>query len=105
MLRFDANLGFARANNEGIKLASAPLIFLLNNDAVVEPGTVPALLDAARHADSFGIFAPQMIRLSAQDRVDNRGLFIDLAGHCRQLDAGHVSGGRRLDQPAVHDSS
>ena len=29
------NLGFGKANNQGFKLSSAPLLFLLNNDAEV----------------------------------------------------------------------
>lgn len=44
------NLGFAGGNNQGLRLALATagvdLMWLLNNDTIVEPGTVAALRDA-----------------------------------------------------------
>jgi len=40
----DKNEGFARANNQGIALASGKYIVLLNNDTVVSSGWLPRLL-------------------------------------------------------------
>ena len=37
------NLGFARANNIGIKHASGNAIFLLNNDTVIDPRLIKKL--------------------------------------------------------------
>ena len=37
------NLGFSRANNQGIKEARGKYILLLNSDTVVRPGAVPAM--------------------------------------------------------------
>lgn len=82
------NLGFAAANNRALAHVTAPLVFLLNNDTVVEPGTVAALLAAARGAPGYAIFATQMVQLHAPDRVDNRGIYLDATAHCRQLDTG-----------------
>jgi N-acetylglucosaminyl-diphospho-decaprenol L-rhamnosyltransferase len=86
-VRLDRNLGFAAANNRALAVAEAPLLMLLNNDAVVLPGTLRALAAAARSAPEFGVFATQMLQLRHPDRVDNRGIYLDATGHCRQLDS------------------
>ena len=86
--RFEENHGFAVANNHGVGLARAQLILLLNNDTVLEPRAVAALFDAAVETQEIDVFAPQMLQMGQPDLVDNRGLYIDSAGHCRQLDSG-----------------
>lgn len=87
-LRLDRNYGFAIANNRALPHVVAPLVLLLNNDAELAPGALAALVDAAAAEPAFDVFATQMLRLRDPARVDNRGLYLDLSGHCRQLDAG-----------------
>lgn len=87
-LRLPDNRGFAAGNNAGLPLATGELIFLLNNDTVVEPGAIAALLAAAAERPEFSIFAPQMLRMHQPTVVDNRGIYLDRSGHLRQLDAG-----------------
>ena len=87
-VRLDRNYGFAIANNRAIPHVAAPLVLLLNNDAELRPGALAALLDAAAAEPAFDAFATQMLRLRDPARVDNRGLYLDVSGHCRQLDAG-----------------
>lgn len=48
----DRNLGFAAANNQGLRLASGTFLVLLNNDTVVPKGWVDGLL---RHLEDPGI--------------------------------------------------
>jgi len=43
ILRYECNLGFAAACNRGVEAASHDLVFLLNNDAVVEPDCISIL--------------------------------------------------------------
>lgn len=86
LVRLDRNYGFATANNRAIPHATAPLLFLLNNDTVVEPGALAALVDAARAHPAFDVFASQMVQLADPGRVDNRGIYLDATAHCRQLD-------------------
>jgi N-acetylglucosaminyl-diphospho-decaprenol L-rhamnosyltransferase len=48
-----ANLGFARANNVGIRATRSDLVLLLNPDTVVPAGAIDQLADAlAAHADA-----------------------------------------------------
>ena len=51
------NVGFARANNQGIRAATAPYVMLLNSDTVVHPGalrTLVSFLDRSRKTGAVG---------------------------------------------------
>lgn len=55
------NLGFAGANNQGIKLVlenNADYVLLLNNDTTVEPDFLTKLVEEAENDESAGIFGP-----------------------------------------------
>jgi GT2 family glycosyltransferase len=55
------NLGFGRANNAGIQLAlqgGAEHVFLLNQDAWVEPETLSHLIGLSRQHPDLGILSP-----------------------------------------------
>ncbi|MCF0207614.1 MAG: glycosyltransferase family 2 protein [Bacteroidales bacterium] len=55
------NLGFAKANNIGIKFAldnGADYVFLLNQDAWVEPNTIGLLLETFDKNNNVGIASP-----------------------------------------------
>jgi|APCry1669188970_1035186.scaffolds.fasta_scaffold01650_5 GT2 family glycosyltransferase len=58
------NVGFGRACNIAIRRVltdpTSEYIFILNNDAIIEPQTIPALLDAAASAPHAGIFGPKV---------------------------------------------
>lgn len=56
-----SNVGFASANNQGIRLSGAPAILLLNPDTILHPGSLPRMLQAfAAHAKA-GIVAPKLL--------------------------------------------
>lgn len=55
------NLGFGRANNIGIQLAverGFDYLFLLNQDAWIEPDTLGKLVEAAEKNSAYGILSP-----------------------------------------------
>ena len=55
------NLGFGRANNMGMQRAlerGFDYLFLLNQDAWIEPDTLGKLVDAARKDSTYGILSP-----------------------------------------------
>ncbi|MEI7534369.1 MAG: glycosyltransferase family 2 protein [Comamonadaceae bacterium] len=58
------NVGFGRACNIAIRRVlidpTSEYILLLNNDAIIEPETLPALLAAAAAAPQVGIFGPKI---------------------------------------------
>lgn len=73
------NIGFAKANNLGIRYAlakGAEAVFLLNQDAVTAPETIGTLVDAADNYPQFGIFSPL--------HLNGAGTALD-SGFCRYL--------------------
>jgi GT2 family glycosyltransferase len=73
VIGFSRNLGFAGAANEGIARTGAPLVLLVNNDAVLASGYV-ARLAAAIQTDA-GLAAAQGLVLSEDGRtIDSAGL-------------------------------
>lgn len=54
------NTGFSGGHNLGIQAVEADLYVLLNSDALLRPGFLKAMLDAAEHSPEAGFFAPQL---------------------------------------------
>jgi GT2 family glycosyltransferase len=65
LIRAPENLGFGRGNNLGIEWAltntDSEFIFILNNDAMVEPGTLQRLELAMEAHPEAGIVAPRIV--------------------------------------------
>jgi GT2 family glycosyltransferase len=55
------NLGFAAANNVGIRATTAPLILLLNSDTIVPPGAVDALVARANVRPDVAVLGPRLV--------------------------------------------
>lgn len=79
-IRNAANLGFAAANNQGIRASAAPLLATLNNDAWPEPGWLQALVEAADRAGPAGMFASKIVLNGPEARMDSAGIEVDRAG-------------------------
>jgi len=61
LVRNDRNLGFAQANNIGIRMSSGKYLYLINSDVVVRP---ECLLNIHRYMEAYpeiGILGPQII--------------------------------------------
>lgn len=54
------NTGFARANNQGVKLAHGTYVMLLNSDAIVHSGALQALVDVLRFNWNIGAVAARL---------------------------------------------
>ncbi len=66
LLKNARNEGYARGNNQGIALATAPLVLLLNSDTEVRdppegPGTLRTLVDFLRREPEYGGVAPRLV--------------------------------------------
>lgn len=95
LIRSPENLGFAAGNNLGMRAAmsrGAEYFWILNNDTLVEPDTLRALLDVA--VSRNGMFASAILRYPETDRVWCAGGWIDP----RSPRAGHV----HEDEPATN---
>ncbi|WP_217915156.1 glycosyltransferase family 2 protein [Miltoncostaea marina] len=71
VVRNPANLGFARACNQGAELAAAPVVVFLNADTEVRPGWLEPLLDAVEDP-SVGVAGSRL--LYPDGRVQHAGM-------------------------------
>lgn len=65
--------GFAVAATSGLRAARAPLIALLNDDAVPEPGWLAALVAAATRNPNAGSFASRVLHADEPSLIDSAG--------------------------------
>lgn len=57
----DRNLGFAKANNQGIRIAKGDYILLLNSDTVVKKGSLKKLVGFAKENNDSSLVAPKLL--------------------------------------------
>jgi len=69
-----SNLGFAGGVNVGIRAARGDLLLLLNNDAFVEPGCVPALVETMEQNPHLGAAAGVLTFDHRPDLVASAGI-------------------------------
>jgi len=58
------NVGFAKANNIGLRCASGEYVCLINSDIVVKPGCLKAMCDYMEEHTSVGLLGPQILNSS-----------------------------------------
>jgi GT2 family glycosyltransferase len=61
LLEQKENLGFGKANNIGVKIAlenNAEAVFLLNQDAKIDPGSIDVLMNCSINNPDYGIISP-----------------------------------------------
>src|SRR5687767_1554415 len=79
-LRLEANRGFAGGCNAGARAAlaaGADYLFLLNNDALVEPGTLPALLAVIERDPRIAAVSPKVYYDIAGQVIQSVGMQVD----------------------------
>jgi len=79
----DANLGFARASNQGLREARAPYVLFLNPDAELQPGALPTLLRLLDEDPRMGAVGPRTCSLDGSIQV-SFGPDLSLASEWRQ---------------------
>src|SRR3990172_11641435 len=61
IIRNDTNLGFAKANNQGIRKAKGKYIVLLNSDTRVKKYTIDSIYEFAKSQSEAGVIAPRLL--------------------------------------------
>lgn len=78
--RNETNLGFAKAQNQGMKLARGKYILPLNFDVLLEPTFLEEMVDMMESSVQIGSVAPKMLRMSTQfektRRIENAGILL-----------------------------
>lgn len=81
VIRSPENLGFGRGNNVGIRRTlhdtDCEFVFLLNNDATVEPDAIPRLEAAMAEHPEAGMVAPRIVLDEDPDALWYGGGYVD----------------------------
>jgi GT2 family glycosyltransferase len=88
MLQLDRNLGFGAAYNRAVAATGAPYVVLLNNDTVVQPGWLMALvqeLDAHPEAAAVG---SKLLYLDQPETINHAGGQLTPLGAAFDIDLG-----------------
>lgn len=92
------NLGYAAGNNVGIARVldrGCDLVWILNPDTVVEPGTLPALVERLERTPDCGMVGPRLLRPGRPERIWSDGGMLDWDAHG---EVHHLHGGELVDE-------
>lgn len=78
---FDANQGFSRALNWGVKHTAGEFLLSLNPDVTLRPGFLREMVRTMEKDGRAGMAAPKLLRAGDPALLDSTGLFID---RCRR---------------------
>ena len=88
VVRNKCNLGFALANNLGLKVSGGKYIFLLNNDTIIPKNVFGPLVDyLENHSDVYAI-QPRVRLIDKPDYLDSVGSFFTNSGFLYHLGFG-----------------
>ena len=88
------NLGYCTATNQGFAASRGEYIIVLDDDTVLEPGFLSAMVAAAQSADDIGMVASQIVLDHAPELIDSAGIEVDWAG---------LAWNRHIGQPAADE--
>jgi GT2 family glycosyltransferase len=100
-LPLGGNAGFAAAVNAGIAASDAPLVALLNDDAVPEPGWLAALAAALEADSAIAFCASRMLFADGDGRINAAGDAFDLRGRGGYNRGLGVRDGPEFDEPRL----
>ena len=73
VVSLDANRGFTGGNNAGAAIATGDTLVFLNNDTVVEPGWLQALVGGLDLSSGFALASSRIVYMHAPDTIDSAG--------------------------------
>lgn len=79
------NLGFAKANNQGISLAKGELILFLNNDTELTKDFLGILVKRLMADSKMGACQPKILHSEKKGRLDSIGSFLTASGFLYHL--------------------
>ncbi len=84
VLANEKNLGVAGGNNTGLRFVlndpSFEYVIMMNNDLMVAPGAIHALVRPAQTNTHVGMVASRMMNYFRRDEIDNAGIFLLTSG-------------------------
>jgi GT2 family glycosyltransferase len=93
VIPLNQNVGFAAANNAGIRATRSDFVALINNDAYAEPAWLAEMVEAVQARPAAGMIACKVLFDDDPRLINSAGLVMDWAGFCWDWRGG------QLDQP------
>jgi len=75
-----SNVGFAEANNQGIKVSRGKYLLLLNNDTLVTKDFLNIMILKMEEDKSVGVMQPKIFMIDKPGHLDNAGSFLTWSG-------------------------
>lgn len=66
VISLTSNVGFASANNEGVRRTESELVLLLNSDTIVSEGAIDRLIAALRELPGASVVGPRIVDANGQ---------------------------------------
>jgi len=80
LIKNSKNLGFAPANNQGVKKSTGEYILLLNNDTKVTPDFLSIMVEKMERDRQIGAMQPKIYLLDLPGFLDNTGAYLTRSG-------------------------
>src|SRR5258708_6011548 len=80
LIKNTQNLGFAKANNQGAKIAKGKYLLLLNNDTKLTPDFLTKLVNRMENSSNIGVIQPKIKIMDDSRYLDNAGSFFTRIG-------------------------
>lgn len=80
IIKNSQNLGFAPANNQGLKKSSGEYILLLNNDTLVPENFLSIMIDKMESDSTIGVIQPKIYMMDNHQLLDNAGSYLTKIG-------------------------
>lgn len=107
LIETGSNLGFAEGNNVGIRAAleaDADAVLLLNNDTVVDPELVSALVDAATAHPKGGVFSAKIFYHAEPNKLWYAGAkWLAVKQHFQHIGIGEIDDGQSYEKVVETD--
>jgi len=101
IIQLDANVGFARANNEGIRQTRGELILLLNSDTMVPEGAIDRLAQELDNLPGASIVGPRLVDGTGKPELSFGAMFSPWA-ELRQKVVARMAGPGQLAAMTAH---
>jgi GT2 family glycosyltransferase len=104
IIRNNQNLGFATAQNQGMRLARGRYLMPLNFDIILAPTFLQEMVAAIEQSEQIGAVSGKLLRMQPNGqptgRIDNAGLLMPRSRFPVHRGAGEIDRGQ-YDQPAL----
>jgi len=104
LLNNDQNVGFCRANNQGIEIAQGEFILTLNSDVVLENSFLTELINASKNlAPAIGMLGPKILGTDKKT-IDSTGIILTKVRRFYNRGSGEIDLGQYDDKRDIFGS-